>query len=191
MNISFRPAVGSDIPYIKNSWLESYRNGDGVRGIPNKYYYHYEELLLRKSIPRCSNAGGLVVAYEHKPDMDWMDTVKADILGWICAEALETGLLVHYVYVRGFDNRRNKHIPSKTNDYRQMGIASSLLDHCRTTLNCLHQPVFYTYRTSVCWDSQRGRDALAARNCTYLPYPKWTLAPQDWETGTPGGRTVT
>jgi GNAT superfamily N-acetyltransferase len=186
MDIAFRPAVGSDIPYIKNSWLESYRNGDGVRGIPNTFYYHYEELLLRKTIPRCSNSNGLVIAYEHSHDMEYIDTIEADILGWICAEALETGLLVHYCYVRGFDSRRNKKIAGKTRDYRRQGIASALLEHVRTSLNTIHQPVYYTYRTNVCWDSKEGRDALEARNCTYLPYPKWTLTPHGWETGTPG-----
>lgn len=191
MNITFRPAVGSDIPYIKNSWLESYRNGDGVRGIPNSFYYHYEELLLRKTLPRCSNAGGLLVAYEHQPGMDWAETVEADILGWICCEPLKTGLLVHYTYVRGFDSRKNKKIQGKTANYRRRGIASELLQHCRVTLGCLDQPVYYTYRTPVCWETQSARDALAEKNCTYLPYPKWNLAPKGWETGTASGRTVT
>lgn len=194
MDISFRPAIPSDLPYIKNSWLESYRNGDGVRGIPNTFYFHYEELLLRKTLPRCSNAGGLLVAYEHQEGMEWADVIEADILGWICCEALKTGLLVHYVYVRGHDNRRNKKIAAKSGDFRGRGVASELLKRCQSDLGTKDQPVYYCYRTAACWETQRGRQALNDRDCVYLPYPKWNIpstgcaqcGTPSWETGTPG-----
>ena len=184
-NITFRPAVIKDLPYVKNSWLESFRNGDGVRGIPNTYYYHYEELALRKIIPRCSNSGGLIIAHEHDESDEYTDTLDRDILGWICSEALKTGLLVHYVYVRGFDGKKRR-----TNgiNWRRKGIATALLMEAQRKLNLTGAPVFYSYRTNVCWDTQEAREFLKEQRATYLPYPKFTLLPQNWETG---GRTVT
>lgn len=182
MEIAFRPAFGSDIAYIKNSWLESYRNGDGVRGIPNTFYYHYEELLIRKNMARCSNSHGLVIAYEHEPDLTMAEILKKDILGWICCEALEDSLLVHYVYTRGHDTGR-----ASGKNYRRQGIASALVEHCRAKYMVEDQPVYYTYRTSVCWQPRNARDVLKRFNAVYLPYPKWTLAPDGWETGKIGG----
>lgn len=188
LEIAFRPAVGSDIAYIKNTWLESFRTtGDGIRGMPNSYFFHYENLMLRKTLPRCSNKGGLVVAYAFRPDMEFQETIEADILGWICAEPLEDergmdkSLFVHYVYTRGHDSRRNKNIEGQTGNYRRQGVATALLRHVQKTMMREGEPIFYSYRTSACWMKPEARETLKREGATYVKHMRFTLAPPGWD----------
>jgi len=166
-----------DIKYIKNSWLESYRDGDGVRGVPNSFYYEYEQKLLKQTLPRCSNSGGVILAHEHFPEDDYTDCIERPILGWICGEALTTGLLVHYIYVRGHAQKGKNYGGA----YRGRGIAASLLAQLAKSQGLEGEPVFYSYRTAVCWETQRAREAHKKFGATYVPYYKFSL--HDWDRG--------
>ena len=150
-----------------------------MRGIPNGQFYFHEERILRHIIPRCSNAGGVVIAHEHFPEDTFVDTVERDILGWICAEALEEGLLVHYVYVRGHQQRGKHH----GSHFRRRGIATELLQNVQHRLGCEGQPVFYSYKTSVCWETPEARDTLRELGATYVMYLKFRFLPQGWADG--------
>ena len=181
LSIAFRPGVGADLKYIKNSWLESFRDGDGVRGVPNSFYYAYEQKIMKKTLPRCSNSGGVIIAHEHFPEDDFVATVERPILGWICAEALTTGLVVHFVYTRGFEQKGKKYGGA----YRNRGIARSLLDEVQRKQGCEGMPIFYTHRTEVCWRTPKARELHKDLNATYVPYYKYSLLPTDWQ-GTDG-----
>ena len=180
LRIEFRPGVNSDIDYIKSTWLHSYRNGEGVKDVPNSVYYDYENRALVHIIPRCSNTGGVVVAHEALPESaSFADRVDAPILGYIVAEPLEGALLVHFCYVRGY-KRAGKKIGA---EYRQRGIATALLAEIQRRLRAESQPVLYTYRTEACWKYFGFRQKLKELGITYMPYLKYTLLPSGWETG--------
>lgn len=175
--IAFRPGVSADLSYIKNSWLESFRDGDGVRGIPNSFYYEYEQKILRKTLPRCSNSGGVIIAHEHFPEDEYLDCIERPILGWICAEALTTGLLVHYIYVRGHQQKGKKYGGA----YRNRGIARSLLEEAQRKQGLEGEPVFYCYRTEPCWSTPRARELHKELKATYVEYYKYSMLPIDWQ----------
>src|SRR5688500_4505941 len=114
-NILVRPAKPSDIPLITSSWLKSFRGeeakgkgqtfrpgGFGSEGIPNRVFYYYHHKILEALIP---NSILLVACLESSPDT---------ILGWCCAQVVDTALVLHYVYVKF--------------SFRKFGIAKRLID---------------------------------------------------------------
>lgn len=182
LTIAFRPGTNADVPYLKSTWLHSFRNGEGARDIPNTVYYKYEGAILTYVIPRCSNQGGVVVAYEDQgPDASWAQMVDADILGYIVAEEFEGMLLVHMTYVRGY----NKPGKKSGNKYRRRGIATELLREVQRKLGLEGKKILYTYRTEMCWQAYAFRKALKRIDADYVLYPKYTLLPGGWETGMP------
>lgn len=115
----FRKAVEDDIPFLTNSWLESYRHSPQIRGVPNSVYFYYHHKVLEELLTRCTV---LVCCYPDRP---------SQILGYICAELFDTALVVHYVYVK------------KT--FRKLGIGKSLVQEI---LNTEKPPaVLYTHKT--------------------------------------------
>lgn len=182
LTIHFRPACPKDVAYLKSTWLHSFRSGEGAKGCPNSVYYGYHDAILRHVIPRCSNANGILIAYEAlDPDASWGDKVDAPILGYIACEPLTDALLVHMVYVRGHD--RNKGPAVNTSSYRQRGIAKALLAEAQRTLFPEPMPVVFTHRTEACWKIYEFRKYLERIDAQYIPYLTYTLLPQGWETG--------
>lgn len=100
-SILMRPARASDIPMITHSWLTSFRGeeskgkgrkfhrgGLGSEGIPNRFFYYYHHKVLESLIP---NSIVMVACLENSPDT---------ILGWVCAQVVDTALVVHYAYTK-------------------------------------------------------------------------------------------
>jgi len=179
LQITFRPGVGSDIRYLKNTWLKSFRDGEGVKDIPNSVYYHYEEKVLRYIIPRCSNVGGVIIAYEEDFVDDWEHIVDRPILGYIVCESFEGRLLVHMTYVRGYE----KVGKVGGHKYRRQGIATELVKEAMRRFKTPTDSFFYTYRTQMCWKEYDFRQKLKDVGATYVLYPKFSLLPNKWETG--------
>ena len=190
LNLSYRRAVGSDVAYIKATWMRGYRNGEGAKSIPNTFYYQYEDAILTHIIPRCSEAGGVLVAYETLPDGATTEEVlAAPIISYIVAEPLKQGLLVHMLYVRGHDRKGN----GQGSTYRQKGVAKAMLAEVDRRFDTQGDPKFYTYRTESCWkDPQTDhtarpthgfRDYLRRIDAAYVPYLRFSLLPQGWECG--------
>jgi len=179
LQITFRPGVEADVRYFKNTWMKSFRDGEGVKDVPNSVYYHYEEKILRYIIPRCSNTGGVIVAYEEDYVNEWQHIIDRPILGYIVCEPFEGRLLVHMTYVRGYDK------PGKVggHKYRRRGIATALLKEAMRRFKTPTDSFFYTYRTQMCWKEYDFRRALKDIGATYVLYPKFSLLPQNWETG--------
>ncbi len=177
--LAFRPGVESDVRYLKNTWLHAFRDGEGAKDIPNSVYFHYEEKILRYIIPRCSNVGGVIVAYENDHVAEWDHIIDRPILGYIVAEPFEGRLLVHMCYVRGFD-KPGKRTGSK---YRKRGIGTALLQEAMRKFKTPTNEFMYTYRTKMCWHEFNFRQALKRARATYVLYPKYSLLPKNWETG--------
>ena len=187
LEISFRPGVGEDVKYLKATWLHGFRDGEGVRDVPNSIYYDYEGTIMQHTIPRCSNANGVIVAYEALPEgTSFLDTVEAPIIGYIVAEAMKDALLIHYVYAKGHERPGKKH----GKQFRNQGVARALIERAQTQLQCKGLPIRYTYRTPDCWQNYGWRTYLRRINATYVPYLKFTLLPSGWETGAVGKRDV-
>lgn len=113
-NILLRPARNTDVPLITSSWLQSFRGSDAKgkkrfrrggyfqEGVPNRFYYYYHQKVLETIVP---NSIVLVACLEESPDT---------ILGWCCAQVVDTALIFHYVYVKG--------------GFRKFGIAKRLVN---------------------------------------------------------------
>lgn len=143
--IVLRKGLARDVPFITSSWLRSFRDAPFVRGVPNNIFYYQHHKVLEHLIPRSIV---VVACSEDDPDL---------IVGWVCAELVDTALVVHYVYVK--------------HDYRRMGVAKALL----TFLVDAEKPpaVMYTHKT-------KAAIAAAPEGWMYNPYLIFRLA-RDWE----------
>jgi len=97
--VSVRPATTADLPFIRNSWLRSYHDGQVARHVPNDVYFanagHWGV------VDRCLRTGATAVASPPGDD--------GTIVGWACG----LGGVLHYVYVKA--------------PFRRLGIAKALL----------------------------------------------------------------
>lgn len=117
--VQIRQAKKSDIPFITNSWLHSFRNGPFVRGCPNRVYYYYQHKILEELLPR-----GVVLVVCNAQDPD-------QILGWCCAETFKSALVLHYIYIK--------------HPFRGWKLANKLINFL---LEAEKPPaVFYTHKT--------------------------------------------
>lgn len=96
-----RTAQKADAPFIIHSWLTSFREGDFNAGIPNTIYYHTHHKIVTSILSR---ATVLVLCMPDAPEV---------LFGYICVEACDNGIIIHYIYVK--------------NDFRKSRLASRLL----------------------------------------------------------------
>jgi len=97
-----RTAQRADASFIIHSWLTSFREGDWVEGVPNQVYFHAHHKVVESILTR---ATVLVLCLPDAPEV---------MFGWICVEACENGLIIHYLYVK--------------NEFRKNRLASKLLN---------------------------------------------------------------
>jgi hypothetical protein len=100
--VMIRVAELSDIPFIFNSWLKSYRDSPAVKNVPNTVYYaeHHkviEEVLASKSL--------MILVACNKEDQD-------QICGYIVAELTPELSVIHWLYCK--------------HTFRKLGIAKLL-----------------------------------------------------------------
>ena len=99
IEIAATPAVVTDLPYIHQTWIRSYKSAPRSRRMdPNEYWCRQSV-----TIEKCLQSSSILVA--RMAGKDAPDT----ILGWICF----AGDVLHYVYVRKV--------------FRNQGVASGLL----------------------------------------------------------------
>jgi len=101
-SLLLRSAMPSDAPFILHSWLQSFRDGDMVEGIPNQIYYHHHHKLVSNLLRRCAVT---VLSDPSAPEV---------IFGWFCWESCEKGIIIHYAYVK--------------NEFRKSRLASRILE---------------------------------------------------------------
>lgn len=135
-----RPGLQSDLPFIKSSWLQSYRESSKISyDLFNIYQNGLTEKILERSLT--------VVACNSEDD----DL----ILGWICFEPAPkpvrlifdhpTMRIVHYAYVKAI--------------YRKLGVGKALYKAC------VQEPFVYTHRTEM-----MRKLPISGDYCPYLAF---------------------
>jgi GNAT superfamily N-acetyltransferase len=99
----FRPMVPDDVPFIKDSWLKSFRDSPWAGCVSNNMYTEVYNDTVEQLWGRGAEVWVACAAHDH-----------AKILGWICVEAVPGGRATHYLYIK--------------DPYRRKGLASSLLE---------------------------------------------------------------
>ena len=144
--IQVRKAGRADIPFITSSWLRSFRDGYLVRSIPNTVYYYQHHKILEALLPR---SVVLIACNEENPDQ---------ILGWICAEVVDTALVIHYMYVK--------------QPFRKFGIAKRLVGILEESES--PPAVMVTHSTPI------SRPIIKDKGWVYNPYLLFATLPADW-----------
>lgn len=94
-SLLIRSAMPSDAAFIIHSWLQSFRDGDMVEGVPNQVYYHNHHKLVASLLRK---AAVTVLSDPSAPEV---------IFGWFCWESCDRGIIIHYAYVKNeFRNNR-------------------------------------------------------------------------------------
>lgn len=90
MKILYRPAKPSDVPFIFDSWLRSWRDLPWSGTIPNNLYADTQRSCIEQLLAR-----GARIEVAHPEGRD------DHILGWACTEVTRDGFAVlHYLYVK-------------------------------------------------------------------------------------------
>jgi hypothetical protein len=117
VDVTYRPATPEDVPFIMNSWLNSWKKCPWAGVLRNNHYYDQTRGTIEELIGRGATLE--IACRESKPD---------HILGWICRELTPQGeAVVHYLYVK--------------EPFLPFGIGESLVKRSPGT-----QPGFYTFR---------------------------------------------
>lgn len=131
-----RHANKGDIGFIMSSWLRSFRDGDMVEGVPNQVYYYQHHKVLESILSRATT---VVLCLPDSPDV---------IFAWFCFEAVENGLVGHYIYTK--------------DTFRRAGLAKKLYDYVISEE--LPAQVFATHRVNP-----MGRE-FKKKNVLYNPF---------------------
>lgn len=120
--VTVRPGVVEDVPFIFNSWLKSFRDAPVVQGIPNVIYYKEHHDVIERIL---SGAGLQVLVVCNKEHPDQIYSYLVGTLG--AAEST-----IHWVYTK--------------HPFRRMGMADELLK-AFTTMVPVGSSMMYSHRT--------------------------------------------
>lgn len=124
--VQYRPAKPSDIPFVMDSWLNSWRVSPWAGCIPNNYYYKVTRAAIEQLIIRGAKLE--IACKESDPDK---------ILGWVCSELTGPDTVIHYLYVK--------------EGYLPFDIGAKLVERTEGK-----KPGFYTYRYRQVQDACPG-----------------------------------
>lgn len=91
IRIDIREAVAEDVPFLYDTWLRSYRDGSRTaKQVNGKLYFDSQRKVIDRiiSTPGCST----LVAVNPSD--------HGQIFGWLCGEALQQSIVLHYGYVK-------------------------------------------------------------------------------------------
>ncbi len=138
--VQIREGRPSDIPFVTNSWLKSFRaNGAFSQSVPNDIYYQQHHKILESIIPR-----GLLLVLCNPEDPD-------QIIGWTLIERQPEILILHYIYIK--------------NSLRRNGLMNTLLGEVERH----EQPRFrFTTHMTQSWDALNPKKRGFIYNPYYL-----------------------
>jgi len=152
--LAVRTATDRDLPFIKAGWLNSFRDGRTVRGVPNSIYFRMQDKVTSHLLARSLC---VVACDQDEPD---------ELHGFLCCEIAEGIPTVHYVFVR--------------QGSRRMGVAQRLLS---AFLSQEQDPtmVVYTADTPQWYPVLRNREKeYLGVSWVYDPFMVWRLLPANW-----------
>lgn len=89
MQVLVRPVKATDLNFVFDSWMKSWRESKWAGTIPNHLYYETQRTLIEDLIARGAK---IYIAYpENREEV---------ILGWACSEEKDGAAVVHYLYVK-------------------------------------------------------------------------------------------
>lgn len=156
--VAVRPVRRADQAFIFDSWLKSFRGGDGVKPIPEQLFYGYHHKVVEKLLK-----SGCVAMIVSADDADY-------IWGYAVFETMGTAegkvLVLHYMYLKG--------------QFRKAGFGKAIWD----MILAMEQPavVMTTHRTGP-WRHFMRRWSLGKESTPpvlYNPYLLWTGLPGGW-----------
>jgi GNAT superfamily N-acetyltransferase len=100
--MKLRLAEESDVGFIFNSWLKSYRSSYFAKPISNTIYFSEHHKVIEK-LAKTSEI--LIACNQDDP---------SQIYGYACAERVDGVFVIHYIYVK--------------QTFRRMGVAKALLE---------------------------------------------------------------
>ncbi len=119
---TFRPYLLEDIPFIQNSWGNSYYPGVNGNTLLTPDEFHKRHRPIRDQILHRPNIAIIVCCAHDDPNL---------IIGYSIVEKPDCpGLILHYVYVK--------------QAFKNEGIAKHLLK-----TSCNDRPVMYTHQTII------------------------------------------
>lgn len=90
---ALRPVNASDLNFIFDTWMKTWRESKWAGTIPNHLFYDTQRKLIEDLLIRGAR---IVVAHEEHD--------HSRILGWACGETKEGKTVLHYVYTRRKDD---------------------------------------------------------------------------------------
>lgn len=100
--IKIRNIEQSDVPFMFNAWLRSFRSGRFANKVDNSIYFAEQHKVIEKLVSRCTLS---VACNPEEPGL---------IYGFIAHEMVEGIFVLHYIYVK--------------HTFRNLGIGKELLD---------------------------------------------------------------
>ena len=100
--IRIRRAAETDVPFLFNSWLKSYRHSRFAQDLHTTIYYSEQHKVIENILKSCE----VLIACA--------DDDISQILGWVVFEKVQGAFVLHYIYTK--------------QTYRMLGIATKLLD---------------------------------------------------------------
>jgi hypothetical protein len=118
--IALRHTHAEDIPFMFNSWLQSYRHSLHVKNISNTVFYGEHHKILERIMKRSE----AIIACNP------ID--QTQIYGYLVFERITGVLVVHYAYVK--------------QTYRRLGILKQMLDKAG---RAGEEPFVYSHETHI------------------------------------------
>jgi len=94
-SLKFRQAAESDMAFIYDSWLRSFKHAHAAGPIPMEIYWD----VYKKALDIIMARPGVLIIVAYHPGLS--PESKADIHGWSCIEKLDGETpVVHYIHVK-------------------------------------------------------------------------------------------
>lgn len=128
MPVRVRPADQSDVSFIFNSWLRSFKKSNQVKEVNAHIYYENQHKVIETLLKRCTVMVGV------NPE----DATQ--IYGYSVCEVIDGVNVIHYVYVKEL--------------FRRLGIGRELVKACGIDLKA--SAACYTHRTPLSYRIERN-----------------------------------
>lgn len=120
VQVTLREASQTDVGFIYNSWLKSYRSSPNVSKVHHQLYYAGQHKLIENLLKACK----VIVACNPED--------SEQIYGFIIGEEIDSVLCIHFVYVK--------------QPFRALGIGKLLLNAFKHNIDTT---CIYTHHTVV------------------------------------------